>query len=129
MHICVGAVMVSPFPRAAVCHVVVKLEVMCSTNGSVLDWGVVFAGTNDRIDSTVTSTLLVQDVHTYMSNSIVFKFSRTSERGTLPLMSTLGISSVGLPLNASTITCTDSVSANATTAVYIVGENDGIQIS
>ena len=97
---------------------------MCRTNESVLDWGVVLAGTNDHIiDSSVTSTLLVQDIHT--SNSIVFVFSRISERGMLPLVSTLEITSVGLLLNTSTVTCMDSAGTNATTAVHIVGENDG----
>ena len=78
---------------------------------------------HDRIDSTVTSTQQIQDI--IPSHSTVFIFSRTSELGTLPLVSTLEISVVTLPLNGSTITCmADSLSAVATTTVHIVGEND-----
>ena len=118
---------ISPSSRATVCRIGDQLEVMCSTNDSFLDWEFVFAGTNDRIDSTVTSTQGVQDVHT--SHSTVFIFSRTSEQGTLPLVSTLEISSVGQNLNGSTITCMESTSnvmaPMATTTVHIVGKNDG----
>ena len=118
---------ISPCPRAIVCHVGDTLEVMCSsTNESILDWELVFTGTNDRntIDSTVSSTQHIQEI--VPSHSTVFIFSRASELGTLPLVSTLEIGSVGLPLNGSIISCmTDSPSAVATTTVHIVGENDG----
>ena len=118
--------MMSPSPSAAVCRVGDQLVVMCSTNDSVLDWEFVFAGTNDRIDSTVTSTQQVQDVHT--SHSTVFLFSRTSECGALPLVSTLEIGSVGQNLNGSTISCMESSSVIvhvAMTTIYIIGESDG----
>ena len=115
---------ISPFPRASVCHIGDYLEVMCSiTNETVLDWEFVFTGTNDRIDSIVTSTQQVHEV--VPSHSTVFIFSRTSELGTLPLISTLEIAVVTLPLNGSTIMCMGSSSAVATTTVHIVGENDG----
>ena len=118
----------SPFPRATLCHIGDRLEVTCrgTVNESVLDWEIVLTGTvaNDRIDSTVTSTQQSQEI--IPSHSTVFIFSRTSELGTLPLISTLEISVVLLPLNGSTITCmTESPSAVATTTVHIVGENDG----
>ena len=116
----------SPFPRATVCHIGDQLEVTCrgTVNESVLDWEFVFTGTNDRIIRTVTSTQQIQDI--VPSHSTVFMFSRTSEVGTLPLMSTFEIAAVRLPLNGSTIICmTDSPSAVATTTVHIVGENDG----
>ena len=119
--------MISPSPTAAVCRVGDQLVVMCSTNDSFLDWEFVFAGTNDRIDSTVTSTTQVQDVRT--SHSTVFLFSRTSELGTLPLVSTLEINSVGQNLNGSTISCMESssvtVAMEVTTTVYIIGDRDG----
>ena len=51
--------MISPSSRAAVCHVGDSLAVMCNTNENVVDWNIAFAGTNDRIDSTVTSTTLL----------------------------------------------------------------------
>ena len=118
--------MISPSPRAAVCHVGDSLAVMCNTTESVLDWNIAFARTNDRIDSTVTSSLLVQDIRT--SNSTVFVFSRTSECGTLPLISTLDISSVTSSLNGSTISCMDSSSVAMeviTTTLYIISDSDG----
>ena len=116
---------ISPFPRATVCRVGDQLEVTCrgTVNESVLDWEFVSTEANDRIDSTVSSTQQVQEL--VPSHSTVFIFSRASERGTLPLVSTLVIGSVGLPLNGSTITCMGSPSAVATTTVHIVGENDG----
>ena len=123
---------ISPFPNAAVCRVGDRLEVMCSTNESALEWEVVsVAGTNDHnIESTVTSTQQVQDVHT--SNSTVLIFSRTSEHGILPLVSTLEITFVGQTMNGSTVTCMEStgraMAPIATTTVHIVGENDGIHI-
>ena len=117
--------MISPSPRAAVCRVGDSLAVMCNTNESVVDWNIAFAGTNDRINSIVTSTTQVQDIRT--SNSNVFIFSRTSERGTLPLISTLDISSVTSSLNGSTISCMDSssVAMEVTTTVYIISDSDG----
>ena len=115
---------ISPFPRASACRVGDHPEVMCSsTNETILDWEFAFTGTNDRIVRTVTSTQQVQEI--VPSYSTVFIFSRASELGTLPLVSTLEIGSVGLPLNGSTITCMGSPSAVATTTVHIVGENDG----
>ena len=117
--------MISPSPRAAVCRVGDSLAVMCNTNESVVDWNIAVAGTNDRIDSIVTSTTQVQDIHA--SDSNVFIFSRTSERGTLPLISTLDISSVTSSLNGSTISCMDSssVAMEVTATVYIISDSDG----
>ena len=118
-----GAVTIAPFPNAAVCRVGDQLEVTCSTNSNALDWEIVFTETNDRIDSTVTSTQQIQEV--VPSHSTVFIFSRTSELGTIPLVSTLDISSVELTLNGSNIICTDSTSnAMANIMVHIIGEND-----
>ena len=114
---------IAPFPNAAVCRVGDQLVVTCSTNSNALDWEFVFAETNDCIDSTVTSTQQIQEI--VPSHSTVFIFSRTSKLGTIPLVSTLDISSVGQTLNGSNITCTDSTSnAMATIMVHIIGEND-----
>ena len=115
--------MISPSPRATVCCVGDQLEVVCNATESVVDWNIAFVGTNDRIDSTVTSTTRVQDVRT--SHSTVFIFSRTSELNTLPLTSTLEIGSVTTSLNGSTISCMDSSSVAMTTTIYIIGESDG----
>ena len=116
---------ISPSPRAAVCRVGDHLEVVCNATESIVDWNVAFMGTSDRIDSTVTSTQQVQDVRT--SHSTVFIFLRTSELGTLPLISTLEISSVTSSLNGSTISCMESssVAMEMTTTVYIIGDSDG----
>ena len=116
----------SPFPRATVCHIGDQLIVTCrgTVNESVLDWEFVSTEGNSRIIRTVTLTQQIQEV--VPSHSTVFIFSRISKLGTLPLVSTLEISVVLLPLNGSTITCmTDSLSSVATTIVHIVGENDG----
>ena len=74
-------------------------------------------GTNDRIERSVTSTQQIQEI--VNMHSTVFLFSRASKLGTLPLESTLEISSVGQGLNGSTITCLESPSTMVTTTVYI----------
>ena len=115
--------MISPSPRAAVCRVGDHLEVMCNATGSIVDWNIAFEGINDRVDSTVTSNTQVQDI--LPLHSTVFIFSRTSERGMLPLISILEITSVTNSLNGSTISCMDSSSAAVETTVYIIGDSDG----
>ena len=125
-----GAVTVSPFPRGTVCHIGDQLVVTCrgTVNESVLDWEILSTlEENIRIVRSITSTQQVQEI--FPSHSTVFIFSRMSELGTLPLVSTLEISVVTLPLNGSTITCMGSPSAVATTTVHIIGENDGEYLS
>ena len=115
--------MISPSPRAAVCRVGDHLEVVCNATESVVDWNIALEGTNDRVDSTVTSNTQVQDILSL--HSTLFIFSRTSERGMLPLISTLEISSVTSSLNGSTISCMDSSSSSMDTTIYIIGASDG----
>ena len=121
-----GAVMISPFPRAVICHIGDHLEVMCSTNESnFLNWNLEFLGTNERIERAITSNQQVQEI--VNAHSTVFVFSRTSELGILPFESTLEIISVGKTLNGSTITCMESSTAMAlmaNTTIDIVGENN-----
>ena len=114
--------MISLSPRAVVCRVGDHLEMTCSVNNTILSWEFVLRGTNDRIERSVTSTQQIQEV--VNMHSTVFIFSRTSELGSLPLESTLEISSVGQSLNGSTVTCLESPSTMAATTVHIVGEND-----
>ena len=123
--------MISPFPRAVICHIGGHLEVTCSTNeSSFLNWNLAFIGTNDRVERSVTSNQQVQEI--VNAHSTVFIFSRTSELGTLPLESTLEIFSVGKTLNGSTITCMESNSAMtqmAITTVHIVGDDSRLLYS
>ena len=114
--------MISPSPRAVVCRVGDHLEMTCSVNNSILSWKFVLGGTNDRLERSVTSTQQIKEI--VNMHSTVFLFSRTSEFGSLPLESTLEITSVGQSLNGSTITCLESPSTMATTTIHIVGEND-----
>ena len=120
--------MISPFPKAAVCNVGNRLEVFCNSTESSLRWRITFIGTNDHVERTMTSNTIFQEI--VVVDTTVFNFSRTSERGNLPLLSTLVIRSVSQTLNSSTITCMESsttlpVAPMATTTIHIMRENDG----
>ena len=119
--------MVSPSPRAAVCHAGDRLEVTCTSNASILVWNVEYIGSNGRmqLQEIITSTIRVQGFETI--NSSVFIFSRVSELGALPLMSTLVIGSVSSGLNGSNITCMelDNPASTMATTLCIIGDNDG----
>ena len=61
-------------------------------------------------------------------DSIVFRFSRTSELGATPLASTLTISPVNSVLNGTKISCMEFASTDppASTAIHVVSGTSGI---
>ena len=129
----VGTAVISPSPRAEVCHVGDRLKVTCTiTNSTVslLKWSVEFfseSGTNIRLSSTVSSSKVTADIQ--VMDSTVFTFSRSSGLRVLPLVSTLHINPVQGGLNGTTISCGegrgDDPATSANTTVYITGNNPG----
>ena len=108
------------------CRVGDTLEVTCSTiTDRFLRWKLTLNGTTDRITRTLSSTILNPEV--VVINSTVFIFTRKSELGSIPLMSTLVIRSVSQSLNGTKIACME-VGASATmetTTVHIIGNRQG----
>ena len=129
MRIEIGAVTVSPSPKAAVCQAGDRLEVKCNSTESAIQWSLTLMGMNDLVEISISSTTIAIPRATINSSRITVL--RTSERGTVPLISTLVISSVSESesLNGTlNITCMElgiSDSMAATTTVYIAGSIQG----
>ena len=114
-----------PSPRAAVCNAGDELEVMCKTTGRYLVWNVTFITGNHQIERILSST--IRNPERVPVNSTVFTFSRTSELGSIGLISKLVISSVSQSLNETNITCMEvgPSATKAATTVYIIGNISG----
>ena len=127
MRIEIGAVMVSPSPKAAVCQAGDRLEVKCNSTESAIQWRLTLMGMNDLVEISISSTTIAIPRATINSSRITVL--KNSERGTVPLISTLVISSVSESLNGTlNITCMElgiSNSIAATTTVYIAGSIQG----
>ena len=110
---------ISPSPRAAVCHVGDRLKVTCNSTDSALLWRLTLLGMANPIEIAISSTTIV--IPRAMINSSRVTVSRTSERGAVPLISILEISSVSETLNGTlNITCMEfETSMAAITTVYI----------
>ena len=120
MHVCIGAVTISPSPRAAVCRVGDRLEVTCNTTQSALTWNLTVIGATNSITRTLSTTTLSQNV--VMINSATLIFSRVSELRASPLISMLVVPALSLDLNLTRITCMERstmAASMATTSVYI----------
>lgn len=118
----IGIVMISPSPRATVCQAGDNLEVRCNSTDSALQWRLTLIGMSDPIrEISISSTTIAIQRAVIISSRITVL--RTSERGAVPLISTLVISSVNESLNGTlNITCMElgvSRSISATTTVYI----------
>ena len=114
--------MLSPSPKAFVCNAGDRLEVMCNSMESSLQWRLTLMGMTDPIQDISVSSTSVAVIRSMINSSIVAT-SRTSERGVVPLISTLVVSSVSDVLNGTlNITCMDfGGKFMATTTVYIAG--------
>ena len=123
--------MISPSPRATVCQAGDNLEVRCNSTDSALQWGLTLLGMIDPIDISISSTVTTIAIPRAMINSSRVTVLRMSERGVVPLISTLVISSVSEGLNGTlNITCTElgvsrSMAATTYTTVYIAGSVQG----
>ena len=76
---------ISPSPRAAVCCVGDRLEVICTATGSGLMWNLTVVGATHSITRTLSTIIRHQEV--VMINSVTIIFSRDSELGDMPSVS------------------------------------------
>ena len=123
-----GAVMLSPSPRASVCHAGGNVKVTCITpNSSLQQWKLTLMGMADpEHDISVSSNTIA--VHRRRIDSSRVTVLRISAREAAPLISTLEISSVSRSLNGTlNITCMElgSNTLMATTTVFIAGNIQG----
>lgn len=126
MHACIyiGAVTISPSPRAAVCRVGDRLEITCNATGRAVTWNLAVIGATNSISRTLSTTTLNQAIVPINSTTLIF--SRVSELGALPLISTLVITALSQGLNGTSITCMELGTASmATTSIYIYGGSNG----
>ena len=115
--------MISPSPRAAVCHVGDRLEITCNATGTIVTWNLAVIGATNSISRTLSTTTVNQA--TLSINSTTLIFSRISDLGALPLISTLVITALSQSLNGTMITCMELGTASmATTSVYIYGDSN-----
>ena len=125
--------MISPSPRAEVCHVGDSLEVTCNiTNSteSILQWRVDFPseiGMTTHLSAIVTISTMHDQ--TTVLDSIIFTFSRSSGLRVSPLSSVLYIGPVRDAVNGTRISCSEGLDTNTgmtvDTAVFIIGNNSG----
>ena len=72
----IGAVTISPSPRAAVCRVGDRLEITCNITGRIVMWNLAVIGTTN-ISRTLSTTTVNQAI--VQINSTTLIFSRVSE--------------------------------------------------
>ena len=106
-----GAVTLSPAGMAPVCSGG-QLELMCTTGGSALDWRFRVFLENETTITDIRRVFVSSDpasaaMSLLMVNSMLFNFSRTSARGSLPVESTLVIGPVSDNLNGTVVNCID----------------------
>ena len=126
----IGAVTISPSPRATVCYVGDRLESTCNSTDSILKWQLTFfiedGSTTQLLPVPLISSTALNEIIRVVNTSTL-TFSRISERGLdIPLVSRLVIDSVSKSLNGTNITCMEvNTAAMATTTLYIVGDING----
>ena len=102
-----GAVTISPSPKADVCRVGERLQVTCNTTKTTIEWELAevvgHANTIKRILSANSTTN--SDYFLISLNSTTLIFSRISEFGASPLMSMLVILSISQNLNGTRVKC------------------------
>ena len=122
-----GAVILSPSPRAYVCNAGDRLELTCNTSESALQWSLSLKGMSDPTDISITSTTV--GTRRRMINTSRITATRISEENETPLISMLEIRPVIEGLNGTlNITCRllKPSTSVATTTVHIFNPgNDG----
>ena len=102
----IGAVTISPSPKADVCRVGERLQVTCGTpETTFLEWELAVVGVTNSISRLLSSTTNYSDHFMVPLNSTTLTFSRVSDFGVSPLMTMLVIPSVIQNLNETRITC------------------------
>ena len=125
---CIGMVTLSPTEVAPFCQVGDPLELTCNTTGNFLRW--IFTVCDDQgVPLEHRRNINSQDESQQMSeihvNSTTFTFTRISDQGMHPLISTLAIDSVSRDLNGTEVYCVD-VGTSTTASTTIRHFNMGV---
>ena len=118
----IGAIILSPSPRAYVCNAGDRLELTCNTSESTQQWSLFLKGMGDPIYLSISSTTV--GIPRKMINTSRITATRTSGINETPLISILEISPVTEGLNGTlNITCMSlwPLTSMATTTVYFAG--------
>ena len=99
----VGLLTLSPMSVAPVCHVGDPLQITCTSSESGIKWSSIFQGSDVLITSGGPNNQQTQ----VTADSVTFTFTRTSNPGVSPLVSTLSIDSVSIGLNGTVVRCAD----------------------
>ena len=122
----VGAVILSPSPRAYVCNAGDRLELICNISESALQWRLTLKGMSDPTDIFISSTTVV--ARRGMINTSRITVTRTSKENETPLISMLEINPATKDINGTlNITCMSlgPSTTMATTTVHIINPNNG----
>ena len=108
-----------------------RLELMCTTGGSALDWRFRVFLENETTISDLTRLFFSSDsaraaMSLLMVNSTLFNFSRTSARDSLPVESTLVIGPVSDNLNGTVVSCVDLESSNSSSTTVVTFRRDSL---
>ena len=120
------AVILSPGTVAPVCQDGDRLEMTCITNGTFIRWSITARNGLGRFQDYGPLFVRAEDASQQTSsitvNSTTFTTMRTSDQGSLPLISTMIINSVNGYLNGTVVNCDDvgtSESMTASTTIII----------
>ena len=122
----VGAVILSPSPRAYVCNTGDRLELTCNTTDNALQWRPTLKGMSDPTDISISSTTV--GTRKRMINNSQITVIVISGRGETPLISMLEINPVTEGLNGTlNITCISLGPSEtmATTTIHIINPDNG----
>ena len=109
-----------------------QLELICSTNVSILGWASLPLqnehGEVQTFMRFISSVGVSQQVFTMTVNSTLFNVSRVSSQDESPLVSRLAIIPVSIGLNRTKVNCTERAMNNentimTSTTIYILGEH------
>jgi hypothetical protein len=102
--------LLSPSEEAVICEGE-ELELICTTNATILQWSwslQIEQGQVQEYSRFISSTDVSQQVDSFSVNSILFRTSRASHQGRLPLVSKLLVNPVMAHLNGTIkVNCTE----------------------
>ena len=106
---CAGTPTTHPVGTVSACRGDDQLELMCSVPNGFLEWSFSLVLENDTTPMSYSRVLTRSTTgSSYLEvGPLTFTFSRTSNIGSLPLMSTLLIRPVSNVLNGTQVNCTD----------------------
>ena len=131
MFINIGQLTLSPTSVASVCRVGDPLQLTCTAPvESGIKWDIFQSESTFRFVDDVVITLgsaKNQRTPVTVNNSIMFTFTKISDPGASPLVSTLSIDSVSIFLNGSVVNCSDlsDSTTSAATTIQIIDTHQG----